>query len=203
MPRLVMVYHDPGDPEGHLMVERLLERVCKNVGITECSRIPISDVEEGRVGFSKGDLVYALFLGRGGHFETVREAASRAGARLLGSIPPRLVAEVLAPALKGCRSVDLAYWPAKRFVERHMADLEEARKYLEESLRVPVRLKSKCEGCSAECIVGYTLMPGRLSRRVESLKGRAKVPYLLPYLEEPLVEYIEKLVEDALGAGRS
>ena len=203
MPRLVIVYHDPGDPQGHLMVERLLRKVCDGAGITGCSKIPISDVEEGKAAFSKGDLVYALFLGRGGHFETVKEAVLKAGARLLGSIPPRLVAEVLAPALKGCKSIDLAYWPAKRFVERHMADLEEARKALEEALGVPVKLKSKCEGCNADCIVGYTLMPGRLSKRVESMGGKAKVSYLLPYLEEPLVEYIEKLVENALGRGRS
>ena len=203
MPRLVIVYHDPGDPEGHLMVERLLERVCKGVGLTECTKTPISEVEEGKASFSKDDLVYALFLGRGGHFETVKEAVYKAGARLLGSIPPRLVAEALAPTLKGCKSVDLAYWPAKRFVERHMADLEEARRALEKALGVPVRLRSKCEGCNADCIVGYTLMPGRLSRKVESLKDRAKASYLLPYLEGPLVEYVEKLVEEALGAGRS
>ncbi len=199
MARLVIVYHDPGDESGHGLVDSLLSRACEGLGL-ECSKVVISAVEEGRADFRQGDLVYALFLGRGGHFETVREAVEAAGAVLLGSIPPRIVAEALKTRLEGCNSVDLAYWPAKRFVERHLSDLEEARRILEESLGVPVSLKTKCEGCNAECIVGYTLMPGKLSKRVESMEAKVKIPFLLPLLEDALATHIKSLAAEALKA---
>jgi hypothetical protein len=123
------------------------------------------------------------------------------GIRLLGSIPPGMVASRLAERLRGCRSVDLAYWPAKRLVERHMADLEEIRRGVEEALGVPVELKPKCSGCSAECIAVLAVMPGRLAEKVRrTMPGKLKVDAVLPLIAGDLKEYVARLAAEALKA---
>lgn len=200
--RLVIVYHDPGDPLGHGMVEALANEASQRLGVP-VEAVTISRIEEGRYRPPRGSAVYALFIARGGHVETVAEATRGSGALFLGSIPPRVTAEALSTALKGCGSVALVYWPAKRFVERQMGDLEEIRSRLEGLIGAPVVLRTGCSPCPEECVAPLTLMPGRLSRRIkEAVGARARVSHLLPLIHKRVLDHIEEsLVQARVGAG--
>ena len=192
--KLVIVYHDPGDPLGHGMVEALASEAGKRLGVP-VETVTISRLERGEYRIPQDSVVYALFLARGGHVEVVAEAARSSGSLYLGSIPPRLTAETLATVLGGCRSIALVYWPAKRFVERQRRDLEEIRARLESALEVPVVLKRDCRECSEDCVVPLVLMPGRLSRRVREEAGvRARISHLLPLLQERVLAHIEESI---------
>ncbi len=198
--RLVMVYHDPGDPLGHGMVEALAHEASRRLSVP-VETVTISKLENGDYSIPEDSMVYALFLARGGHVEVVRDAARSSGALYLGSIPPSLTGEALAAALRGCRSIALIYWPAKRFVERQRRDLEEIKSSLESILGAPVYLRNECSECHEDCVVPLVLMPGRLSRRVRREAGpRARVSHLLPLIREKVLDHIEELVMRARTA---
>ncbi|MEB3862350.1 MAG: hypothetical protein GSR84_09065 [Desulfurococcales archaeon] len=198
--KLVIVYHDPGDPLGHGMVEALANEASRRLGVP-VETVTISKLERGEYRIPRGSMVYALFLARGGHVEVVAEAARASGALYIGSIPPRITGETLATVLGGCRSIALVYWPAKRFVERQRTDLEEIRARLESALEVPVVLRRDCSECNEDCVVPLVLMPGRLSRKIRGEVGaRARISHLLPLIQEKVLAHIEESIVKARAA---
>ncbi|GBF08692.1 hypothetical protein apy_04170, partial [Aeropyrum pernix] len=84
MGRIVLVYHEPGEPESARLVEDLAARLASKLGV-RVDTIQIKEVESmgGRI-FNQGDLVVSLLPARGGHLYTVDEAAREAGARHVG-----------------------------------------------------------------------------------------------------------------------
>ncbi len=195
--RLVLVYHDPGDPRGVDMMEAMASRLSKRLGL-EAVAVPMSDVEEGRHGFRKGDLVVALLPARGGHLATVLEEAEKSGARAVGPIPASVLAEGLSRALEGCREILMVYWPAKRFREEQEEDLRAIASSLENSLDAKVALVPREEFRCGECMASTTLLPGRVTKRIEGCGATRAVGYLLEASESLIEEWIAGLAEKFL-----
>lgn len=182
MAGLVLVYHDPGDGEGHSIARRVAQLAASMAGVEAWRAIPISLVEEGRHGFSKGDLVAALLPFRGGHWATVREEALKAGA-----VPVKIPVEVaaapaalrLAPHCGGKREVAVLYWPAKRFVEEQRRDLEALAGLIEEAAGCRAVLLSIEEKRCGDLTISTSMLPGRLTRFIREECGGRGVGYLL------------------------
>ncbi|WP_062661814.1 hypothetical protein [Aeropyrum camini] len=94
MGRIVIVYHEPGDPASVKLVEDLASRLEDRLGVRVVT-VQMKDVESrGAKAFNSGDTVVSLLPARGGHLHTVAEAAKRAGAKHVGPIPPSLTARL-------------------------------------------------------------------------------------------------------------
>ncbi len=91
-----MVYHEVEGPAAR----RVLAAVARLVrGLARRTGLRVAALPLGLLGaLGPGDAVFALLLVRGGHWLEVMEAARRAGARLLGSVPDSLVVRLLAAA---------------------------------------------------------------------------------------------------------
>ena len=179
MPRLIVVYHDPGREEGHALARSLAREAAEALGV-EWQAIPISVVEEGRQDFRKGDVVAALLPFRGGHWATVREAAVEAGS-LAYRIPVEVAAWGAAEALKrlSCSDVVVLYWPAKRFVEEQREDLERLKKLLASATGASVGEARVGELRCGGCTVATSMLPGRLTGFIERECGGRGIGYLL------------------------
>lgn len=198
--RLVIAYHEPGDPVGVEMVEALASRLSKRLGV-DVATVPIKDVEEGRHGFRKGDLVVSLLPARGGHMYTVAEAAASAGARHVGPIPTDLMARGMASRLQGCGRVSIIYWPAKRFKEEQREDLEKLASSLSRLLGCEARLVEIGSASCDECMAASSLFPGRVSRLIGSCSPARAVPHLFGAIEGLLEEWLEALYKSAGARG--
>ncbi len=190
--RLVIVIHDPGRPEGLDIARgialRAGERLAKeglSIGV-EVEVISLLEQEKSTI--SSGDIVYGLFLARGGHWQTIEDYTTRQGAILAGKPEPSRLGALLSPMVGDCSRVSVIYWPAKRYKERHYNDtLEFARSIAGASRQlelVEARRLAEAEGC----IVIAAMMPGRLIDRALQYGKNPRIPYILS--SESVVDYI-------------
>ena len=198
MARLVIVYHDPGDKRGVEIAEEMASRAGSTLGV-EAVAIPMSTVEEGAHGFRSGDVVVALLPARGGHLQTVIEEAGKAGAVAVGPIPAEVLARGMAERLKGCREVDLIYWPAKRFRGEQEEDLSRLAREIAKLTGANVKLTPREEIRCSECMASTTLLPGRVTRRIDSCNPKAKVGYLAEAAMEDIVSWVVEAASKLLG----
>ena len=198
--RIVIVYHEPGDPRGVDMVEALASRIGQSLGV-EAIAVPMKRVEEGEHGFRKGDLVVSLLPARGGHLYTVVEAAREVGALHFGPIPYNVIAQGLARRLSGCSRVSLVYWPAKRFVKEQREDLEAISMELSKLLGADVRLVEIDRVECSECMAATSLFPGRVSKAISKCGLAKSVGYLFEAIEELLPAWVESLYKSAQRVG--
>ncbi len=193
--RIIVVFHDPGSSEGLKMIEDLISKVAQDVRF-EILAYPISYIEKGVADIKNGDLVFALLPFRGGHLIQVVEYAFIRGAFGVYRIPLDLIAKRILERLKGCTSVTLLYWRAKRFVEEQEEDLRFIASVIEEGLGGKVRFATGCEDhlCSG-CLVVTSLLPGRLTLEVLRSGGDVRVPFLLEVLRDDIVAWIKGYTE--------
>jgi len=190
-----IVYHDPGDEIGHLMVQDLVASLRSYLKV-DARAVPMSLVEEEEKPFREGEMVYSLLPFRGGHLATVIEKAEASRALYTGKIPLETIASSLARQLKGCGEITLLYWKAKRFVKEQEEDLSFISKSLEETLKAHVTLETNVEKARG-CIAVLTLLPGRVTKKALELHGkdRVKVPFLFDIIKEELIKHIREAIK--------
>jgi len=181
--RIVVVVHDPGKPEGLNIANDIVGRAAEklaNMGIRANVDIEvISRLEEEKALIKAGDLVYGLFLARGGHWQTIEDYTTRENATLLGKPSPSKLGMLLSNRVNGCQHVSVVYWPAKRYRERHYADtLEFAKSIAGGSTRLDLVEAYKLKEAEG-CIVIAAMMPGRLIDRAIEYGKNVLVPFIL------------------------
>lgn len=174
---LVLVYHEPGGDDSRV------RQIAAALGATAMT---IGQLRSA--GLGPGDSVALLMPMRGGHYHEVEEVVLSRGASWLGRMPPSLTARAVARAARarGCGSVTLYYWRARRFAEEQEEDVREIARLLEEGgLRV-----AEC----GECVAPLSLLGGRLLEEAAELARRCSARLLEPlaYLVEPsdLLEWL-------------
>jgi len=177
--RLVIVYHDPGRSEGHMVIRELGALAGEALGV-EWTATPISAVEEGSSPIGRGDVVAALIPFRGGHWASVKAAAEAVGAKAY-RIPVEVAARGAAERLKSmkCRGVAVLYWPAKRFAGEQARDVARLRRLLERVVGAPTVEAPVGRLRCGDCTLAATMLPGRLTGFVEERCGGRGVGYLL------------------------
>ena len=176
-PVLVLVYHEPGEDDS---------RVRQIAAALGAAAVTIGQLRSARLG--PGDSVALLMPMRGGHYHEVEEVALSRGASWLGRMPPQLTARAIVRAARarGCGSVSLYYWRAKRFAEEQEEDVREIARLVEAAgLEV-----AEC----GECVAPLSLLGGRLLEGAAELARKCSARLLEPlaYLVEPsdLLEWL-------------
>ncbi len=195
MRKLILVYHEPGKPEGYKLMESFAENLSRTLEMP-VKPVPLKKYLSGEEKPGKRDCVAAMLLTRGGHYYSVLSKTKTYGARFLGKIPLDLVLERLGRVLEGmfCHRVVIVYRKAKNYVEEQEEDMERVIVWLAYQLETPVLCVScgKVELFQYDCVVSFTLLPSRLIE--EKVIGKPEpfrtLEYLLPVLSDNLYRWI-------------
>ena len=101
--RLVIAYHDTGYPEAYRILSRLVKASNRVLGV-RVAAIPLTMLTST---LRVNDLIYALLLTSGKHYQEVRRAAKLRGAVVIGRIPSRLtLTYFIVKAVKAIEALD-------------------------------------------------------------------------------------------------
>ncbi len=175
---VILVYHNPGSPEGLDLIKDLARRVSAAKSV----KVELVEVDEDLPERCK--VALALLPAPGGHLESVK---ARAGGecRVRGPIDWRVQAKIVGHAFsaKGCGGGTVFYWRAKRFRDLQDSWLSAAARHASRLLGAPVALAGLDFGSpipgGSSCAFALTVTPGRLARLLEEAGWRVAGDSLL------------------------
>ncbi|MEM1873681.1 MAG: hypothetical protein QXS85_03670 [Acidilobaceae archaeon] len=187
--RVVVVVHDYVTDMAAREVARLRELLA-SITRTEVTICALSELRDSSCSISEKDLVYPLLLLRGRGYSEVLSVASTRGARVISLLSLEDIVEALSRELVGCSSVLLVHAEAGR-----SKALNDIARELGEKLKAFVEVSRDCSSV-ADCIVVASLLPGSTTlRSLERCGDRVVIPYLLPLLENTIVERLKRYTE--------
>ncbi len=200
MPRLILVYHEPGKPEGYEIIEQYAKQLSSKLEVP-VKPVPLKKYLKGEEAPGKNDCVAALFLTRGGHYYSVLAKTKSYGASFAGKIPLERILGRIEKALRGmfCHRVIILYRKARNHVEEQEEDMERVMVYLAYRLETPILCvaNGKVELFQYDCVVSFTLLPSTLIE--EKIIGEPEpfrtLPYLLPVIGDNIAEWISERLQ--------
>jgi hypothetical protein len=114
-----------------------------------------------------------------------------------------VISDGLVERLKGCRSVILLYWKAKRMVDEQSSDITKLINNIKSRLGInEVRASTFCEACeSFDCIAVLSVLPGRLTARALRFGSRLRVPFLMDAIKDRLMVWLINEMSRTGGQG--
>ncbi len=185
---LIIVHHKPGLNVGYKVIDIYAKRLSKELS-TRTLAVPLNDLKKIMLG--EEDMIFAMLISRGKHYEHVKGYAEDRGIRFIGSIPEKIVAGSISKASRefGCKSPLAIYHSVKH------EELVRISELLKEHVRfLHVNEVNQNEVRRHDCMISLTVLPSRITGPKFRVFHGYKIKYLLPFMINDITLWLKGVV---------